>query len=202
MTNVHFEIINADDGDHTVLARFWSDLISSDMLCNNFNDDGTPKLHTFPDGVERLANTRLDLNIGVHPAISLDPNNEALREFVMERAPRQALTTMEDALAGTLRPASDAVGTVSSFQQLVVREVQMRLDAWARTRGYDGVLSACTYASSGVPKFAAEGQAAVDTRDASWAKCYEIMADVEAGTRPVPTLEEILSEMPALVWPE
>jgi hypothetical protein len=80
--------------------------------------------------------------------------------------------------------------------------VQAHLDAFARTRNYDGILSAATYATSAVPKFQAEGQYAVEARDATWAKSYEVMAEVEAGTRPMPTLEELISELPALVWPQ
>ena len=80
-------------------------------------------------------------------------------------------------------------------------KIQARLDAFARTRGYDGILSAATYATSTVPKFKAEGQYAVEARDATWAKCYEILAAVEAGSRPMPTLDELLAELPVLTWP-
>lgn len=80
--------------------------------------------------------------------------------------------------------------------------VQMRLDDFARTRHYDGILSAATYATSLVPKFAAEGQYAVQARDASWAACYQIMADVQQGLRPMPTIEQVLAELPALEWPQ
>jgi hypothetical protein len=80
-------------------------------------------------------------------------------------------------------------------------EIQKRLDDFARTRGYDGILSAATFAASAVPKFAAEGQYAVAARDATWAKGYEILAAVEAGTRPMPTVAEVAAELPVLVWP-
>lgn len=80
-------------------------------------------------------------------------------------------------------------------------KIQARLDAFARTRGYDGILSAATYATSTVPKFKAEGQYAVEARDATWTKCYEILNAVQAGQRPVPTLEELLAELPVLEWP-
>lgn len=79
--------------------------------------------------------------------------------------------------------------------------VQKRLDDFARTRNYDNILSACTYATSTVPKFAAEGQYCVEARDATWVKCYEVLAAVEAGSRPMPTLEELLTELPVLTWP-
>ena len=80
--------------------------------------------------------------------------------------------------------------------------VQKHLDDFARTRGYDGIMSAATYATSTVPKFKAEGQYCVEARDATWAKCYEVLAAVEAGSRPMPTLDELLAELPVLTWPD
>jgi len=79
--------------------------------------------------------------------------------------------------------------------------VQQRLDDFAKTRGYDGILSAATYATSAVPKFQAEGQYAVEARDATWAMCYAILADVQGGQRAMPSQAELLAELPALVWP-
>lgn len=83
----------------------------------------------------------------------------------------------------------------------IATEAQARLDTWAQSRGYDGILSACTYATSQVPRFQAEGQRCVDLRDQTWARLYEILAEVEAGTRPVPmSLAEIEADLPALTW--
>ena len=82
----------------------------------------------------------------------------------------------------------------------VERRAQANLDAFANTRGYDGILSACTYVSSTNPKFASEAQQCVALRDATWNALYTIQADVLAGTRPLPTVEQTLSELPALVW--
>lgn len=79
--------------------------------------------------------------------------------------------------------------------------VQQHLDVKARERNYDGILSLCTYAASPSSKFAAEGQAGVEWRDAVWAKCYEILADVQAGTRPAPTAEQLIAELPGFTWP-
>lgn len=96
----------------------------------------------------------------------------------------------------------DAQAAQAALVQNVVQAAQQRLDTFARTRGYDGVLSACTYATSTVPKFAAEGQAAVNMRDATWARLYELLDEVQAGTRPVPAgFADIEPELPALEWP-
>lgn len=92
--------------------------------------------------------------------------------------------------------------TVAEIIATYTAAIQDRLDAFARTRNYDGILSAATYATSAVPKFKAEGQYAVEARDATWAKGYEILAAVEAGTRPAPTLDELAAELPALAWPQ
>jgi len=81
-------------------------------------------------------------------------------------------------------------------------QIQKRLDDFAKTRNYDGILSACTYATSTVPKFATEGQYCVQARDATWATGYALMDEVLAGTRPVPSsIADIESELPALAWP-
>lgn len=83
------------------------------------------------------------------------------------------------------------------------RSVQKRLDDFAKTRNYDGILSAATYAASTVPKFASEGQYAVNLRDSSWASLYSMMADVQAGTRAMPaSYAEVESVLPPLEWPQ
>lgn len=79
--------------------------------------------------------------------------------------------------------------------------VQRHLDATAKTRNYDGILSLASYATSTNPTFAAEGQAGVAWRDAVWAYCYQALAAVQAQTRAVPTWEELKAELPAMVWP-
>jgi hypothetical protein len=94
------------------------------------------------------------------------------------------------------------VPTADEIQASVVLATQARLDDFARTRAYDGILSACTYATSSIPKFADEGQAAVDARDSTWAVLYTIMAEVLAGTRPMPaSFADVEPLLPALVWP-
>lgn len=40
--------------------------------------------------------------------------------------------------------------------------IQERLDTKPKERGYDGILSLCTYVTDPIPRFAAEGQAGVN----------------------------------------
>ena len=85
----------------------------------------------------------------------------------------------------------------------IVQATQARLDAFAQQRNYDGILSACSYATSTVPKFQAEGQCCVQARDATWAALYAILAQVEAGDRPLPQgYAELEAELQVLAWPD
>lgn len=78
--------------------------------------------------------------------------------------------------------------------------VQRHLDAAASARGYDSILSACSYATSAHQVFGAEGRAFRDWRDAVWAHCYEQLAAVEAG-QPIPTEAELLAALPLPTLP-
>jgi len=84
----------------------------------------------------------------------------------------------------------------------IIDATQKRLDDFAHTRNYDGILSACTYATSAVPKFATEGQYCVEVRDTTWAALYDILEEVQAGTRPKPSgYADIEDDLPVLTWP-
>ncbi len=87
------------------------------------------------------------------------------------------------------------------IRQEMTQTVQEHLDATAREKNYDGILSLCTYATSTNTKFAAEGQAGVEWRDAVWDKCYTLLAEVQAGTRPIPSKEDLLLMLPSFNWP-
>ncbi len=87
--------------------------------------------------------------------------------------------------------------TIDDYTQAV----QQHLDDKAKERHYDGILSACTYATSTVASFAAEGQACVNWRDEVWNACYALLSNVEAGLVTPPSIDHLIEQLPVLVWP-
>lgn len=98
--------------------------------------------------------------------------------------------------------ADDTASRLKALQEDLTRGTQTRLDTFARSRGYSDILSLCTYATDSNPKFRAEGQCGVDARSSTWAKLYEVLEQVQQGTRPSPAnFADIESELPPLMWP-
>lgn len=91
---------------------------------------------------------------------------------------------------------------IADIKQDIAQGTQARLDSFAQTRNYDGILSLCSYAGSPVEKFRLEAEYGQQARADTWQKVYEIEAEAEAGTRPVPAgYKDIESELPPLAWP-
>ena len=65
------------------------------------------------------------------------------------------------------------------IQAALTKAVQEYMDATVQTRGYDNINSACSYATSTDAVF---------------------LAEVLAGERDIPTAEELIAELPELVW--
>ena len=99
--------------------------------------------------------------------------------------------------------AANKAREAERIRREIMDGVQRYLDDFARTKTYDSMLSACTYATSTVPQFAKEGQYCVEKRDECWAILARIEAEVLAGARPAPTgFNDIKDELPALEWPQ
>lgn len=89
-----------------------------------------------------------------------------------------------------------------TFRTNLIEETKGYLNQWANTKDYDNITSLCTYANSSNPVYKAEGEYGVIARDVTWNKIYEILADVEANIRPMPTsFNSIKHELPILEWP-
>lgn len=76
-------------------------------------------------------------------------------------------------------------------------KIQAHLDAVAKARGYDNIMSACCYAAA-PNTYQTEGQAFIQWRAAVWEYCYQVMADVENGLRTIPTISSMVAELPIM----
>ena len=79
--------------------------------------------------------------------------------------------------------------------------IDQYIDSVAQAKGYDNRMTCMARASFTGP-FQAEGIAFGQWMDSCYLVAFQIMAEVQAGTRPMPTLDEVIAEFPAMVWPE
>ena len=144
---------------------------------------------------------------GVYPVLStVRPEADQVTQQVVELPPIKLAGEWTQQWEVVALPpgevAANQAAAAQALQDSIVAATQARLDGFARTRNYDSILSACTYASSTVPKFAAEGQYAVNARDMTWATLYALMADVQAGEWQVPeSFDDVEPLLPQLTWP-
>lgn len=80
--------------------------------------------------------------------------------------------------------------------------IQSLLDSVARSKQYDSSLHCASYATSSVPLWSSEANAFIEWRDSVWSYSYAELAKFENGEREAPTVEEFVSELPVMVWPE
>ena len=107
-------------------------------------------------------------------SIPRDPMNSDYREFLLWEAegnvPLPAFTDEE---------------LLEQAKVQLEQAVQAHLDATARARGYDNILSACSYAAA-PNKFQRESRAFIVWRSACWDKAFQVQQEVGGGTRPAP----------------
>ena len=80
--------------------------------------------------------------------------------------------------------------------------VQSMLDEKVKEKGYDSIFTAISYINSIDTNFKAEAEVCSKWRDEVWRNCYAILDEVLSGQREQPTVEELLIELPQLVWPD
>lgn len=158
---------------------------------------------TFPDVMTDAQLAQFSAaNVSLSTKPDFDPMTEQLTEIEPAKIGGQWVQQWQVSDLSSEAIAKKQQDKYDETKLALTDAVQKRLDDFAKTRNYMGILSLCTYATSAVTKFATEGQYGVDVRDATWTKCYEILAEVDAGTRPIPEgFSDIVSELPELEWP-
>jgi hypothetical protein len=120
---------------------------------------------------------------------------------LVEQSPIKVDSIWQESWIVVQTPQIEVDRRINSLKIILQNSVQKQLDDFARTRGYDNILSCCTYTTSTVQKFQQEAQYCVQMRDVYWNACYTILTEFEMGQRPLPTIEQLLAELPALEWP-
>ena len=92
------------------------------------------------------------------------------------------------------------IPTHEELKKMFTDAIQNYLDTTAQSRRYDNIFTAISYVNSTDETFAREAHACLVWRDKVWRKCYEILDAVEAGEREIPTVEELIAELPTIDW--
>lgn len=91
--------------------------------------------------------------------------------------------------------------TVDEIKKRLTDGVENYMNSIVQERNYDNITTCIgRYYNSPVDKFRLEAQAVNVWVSEVWVKCYAILDEVMAGTREIPTLEELINELPVLDW--
>lgn len=83
----------------------------------------------------------------------------------------------------------------------ISKAVQKRLDKFAQDRGYDDILSCCSYSTSGVEKFRLEAELCISKRDETWAAVDSKFSEAESGQiERIVFFSDIEETLPTLSW--
>lgn len=96
--------------------------------------------------------------------------------------------------------AQDAENHSKSFKA-IENAIDAHILKTAQAKGYNSTESCLTYLGDSNPTWNAEAQAFKDWRSACWQYVIAEQAKVDAGTRTMPTPQEAVAELPAMVWP-
>lgn len=97
--------------------------------------------------------------------------------------------------------AEEIAAQAANIKAQVAAAVQRHLDAAVAERGYSSAAAAVSYVGDPNPQWDAEGGAVRDWRSAVWTVCFAALDAVLAGERPPLTPDEMVAELPPLVWP-
>ncbi len=82
-----------------------------------------------------------------------------------------------------------------------VPQIQSLIDNTARLKQYGDGYACASYATSTNPLWQSQALAFIAWRDQVWIYSYTEFEKMAQGQRPIPTIEEFLTELPAIVWP-
>lgn len=82
------------------------------------------------------------------------------------------------------------------------RAIEAHIEQTAQAKQYSSAVACASYIADPNPVWSAEAQAFIAWRSTVWSEVYATLAEVQAGERPVPTIDELLADLPAIEWPQ
>lgn len=98
-------------------------------------------------------------------------------------------------------PAPPPGPTMEERAKVLLAGVDAHLNAAARAKGYDSIITAALRAALPASPFHSEGLAFGTWMDAVYAKCYEVLAQVQANEIAEPDEAQLIAMLPALQLP-
>lgn len=86
-------------------------------------------------------------------------------------------------------------------EQEYAEAIQKHIDTTAQSKDYENGVSLVSYNDSTNTKWASEAQTFIVWRDSVWAYAYNLMEQVKQGLAVQPTIEQLIAQLPQIVWP-
>lgn len=104
------------------------------------------------------------------------------------------LSTLEETIDEDFVPPAPPAPTVADF----AAAIQAHIDSVALSRGYANGFAMAGYATD--PEHSFEAQPFVVWRGQVWKHAYAELSKVQSGQRELPTIAELVGELPKIVW--
>ena len=88
--NVRYRILKVDPQEHSIIVRYFTDIITEEMLCNEFDSNNNPILTK--EGYPKICRTDYHINIFQTPS----PSQEEILNIINQNAPVAWLKLQED----------------------------------------------------------------------------------------------------------
>lgn len=125
------------------------------------------------------------------------PENELLiGEWKVPNTPRPTEQELID-----YGVAHDRDIQINSVKNGCLIPVQNAIDSTAQSKTYANGVSCASYADSGNISWKAEALCFIAWRDIVWDYLYNLLATISVDGKPIPTVEEIVLNMPKITWP-
>lgn len=137
------------------------------------------------------------------------PFNPATKPTINEQTQKAVETLTFDAQRGQVNQSWQVVSLTQQEQiafatarlQAIGQAISPYLDSQVANRQYDSIISATSWNLSSITIYKQEGAEATAFRDTCWSEFNNLVAGVQAGTTPLPTVNGFLASLPKLWTP-